>query len=565
MTNDVDSQLPPRVMHDISPQYTLDVTIQSLGREVESHTGRSRNGERSHGVSVMREYLDGEEFYFPGGIKHLVVPNHEEPPLANVVHKSDPLKHIIFYATGASTMVSSFRAIQQNPFKRLFAVKTFINKEQKMNNRKALKEIENMTPLYHPHVSALLGSYTQEGRFHILVFPLACCNLFDFMIHICGKMEREKRRQEPTRSDSDSSNSSHSLDSANALTQSAVFGQQYELTRDNWNRLHLDLYLSRLQAFFFCLCKALEYIHLQDIRHKDIKPQNVLVDSSLSPILADFGLSAQFPRGASHVTHDGPPGTREYTAPETVISRNGHHADHDDPSDVFSLGCLFLEVATVSLGKNLTAFKNTRADPQFYSENLAYVNVWIRDLRIDGQKGVMPFEQVFVAPGSREAVLQVLPTIQRMLRKAPKERPKSKELAASFSNVSSWICPDCRGKTPWAPSEKQKQAQDRQRLPKKQSQDSGPPTPLRDGRSLLAPRGVANGLLSADAAFKTGRRSVSIAPSISSTSSEMAETAKTLRMIPADRRPKAKPKDRVYVYRFQPPLHGVVDFQQIQG
>jgi serine/threonine protein kinase len=378
------------------------------------------------------------------------------------------------------------------------------------------------------------------------------------MIHICEQLrEQVEREEQPSQDNPNDSHLSHPPpDPLKPATQSAVFRQEHKLGRDNWHRLPLDLCLSRLRAFFLCLCKALEYIHEQGVRHKDIKPQNILIDGSLSPILADFGLSAQFPHGESHVTHDGPPGTREYTAPETVPSKGGPISDHDDDSDVFSLGCVFLEVAAVSLGEDLSEFRKKRRDPAFYSDNLAFVDEWIQQ-RVDKQVGTGLFKQAHVLQDSREAILQVLPTIRLMMRKDPKERPKSRklagtsELAVDFSEVSSWICPDCSGDNPWTPSTEQQQAQTLRLLPtivEQKSQESEPPVSLANGSGRL------------DA---TDRRPISSAASISSTNSEMQ--AAELKPAAKEKHRSVKPGEKVYIYRRKPFWHEIVEFQQIQS
>lgn len=75
-----------------------------------------------------------------------------------------------------------------------------------------------------------------------------------------------------------------------------------------------------LRHFFGCLTTALAYIHSKNIRHKDIKPENILVKGD-TIYLADFGTSKVCLDG--HLTTNGEPkeGTPRYWAPEA-----GYHA-----------------------------------------------------------------------------------------------------------------------------------------------------------------------------------------------------------------------------------------------
>ena len=97
-----------------------------------------------------------------------------------------------------------------------------------------------------------------------------------------------------------------------------------------------------------CL-SGLVYLHSQQpnpIRHKDIKPHNILlyaeVQSSgkleVRPIIIDFGVSKEHIDGATTANT----GTYEYKAPEQIKNREPTLA-----SDVFSLGCCFALIESI--------------------------------------------------------------------------------------------------------------------------------------------------------------------------------------------------------------------------
>ena len=90
---------------------------------------------------------------------------------------------------------------------------------------------------------------------------------------------------------------------------------------------------------FGCLASALAFIHEQTIRHKDIKPQNILIHRG-EVMYTDFGLSYDFGDVGRSTTTGKPQGfTRKYCAPEVAKgdSRNSK-------SDVFSLGCVYIDI-----------------------------------------------------------------------------------------------------------------------------------------------------------------------------------------------------------------------------
>jgi hypothetical protein len=98
---------------------------------------------------------------------------------------------------------------------------------------------------------------------------------------------------------------------------------------------------SFIRPFFGCLTAALCYLHDNRIRHKDIKPSNVLIKHD-QVYLTDFGTSLDWSGHDNSTTATAPPTTPRYCAPEVMscIERN-------TSSDIWSLGCVFLEMWTV--------------------------------------------------------------------------------------------------------------------------------------------------------------------------------------------------------------------------
>ncbi|KAH7077631.1 kinase-like domain-containing protein [Paraphoma chrysanthemicola] len=90
---------------------------------------------------------------------------------------------------------------------------------------------------------------------------------------------------------------------------------------------------------FGCLASGLAFMHRQTIRHKDIKPQNILIHRG-DVMYTDFGLSYDFgDTGQSTTTGIVQGMTKRYCAPE--VARG---ASRNSKSDIFSLGCVYIEI-----------------------------------------------------------------------------------------------------------------------------------------------------------------------------------------------------------------------------
>ncbi|OAL48129.1 hypothetical protein IQ07DRAFT_114453 [Pyrenochaeta sp. DS3sAY3a] len=185
---------------------------------------------------------------------------------------------------------------------------------------------------HHRHIVKLIGSYTDPRFVGILMSPVAECDLKEFL-HNCAS-------------------------DAKGTLPSKSF----------------------IRSFFGCLTSALSYLHDNTVRHKDIKPQNVLV-SQQTVFLTDFGISLDWSEIGQSTTTGPTPRTARYCAPEVSDC-----APRNSSSDMWSLGCIFLEIWTVLKGEtisNLHAFlEATNTKSSCYHLNCEAAYQWMEKLEL---------------------------------------------------------------------------------------------------------------------------------------------------------------------------------------
>ena len=100
------------------------------------------------------------------------------------------------------------------------------------------------------------------------------------------------------------------------------------------------LELPVLKSFLYQLCASLAYVHAHKVLHRDLKPQNLLINREGELKLADFGLARAFGIPVRAYTHEVV--TLWYRAPDVLMGNRRYST----PVDVWSIGCIFAEMNT---------------------------------------------------------------------------------------------------------------------------------------------------------------------------------------------------------------------------
>jgi serine/threonine protein kinase len=162
------------------------------------------------------------------------------------------------------------------------------------------REAENLKKVIHRHIAKLELDYLKENDkgkifFVLITSPYANGDMRNFLVH--------KR----------------------------IFAVE------PWEHYHRQQVL----RWFGCLARAVQFLHKHNIRHMDIKPENILVHAE-NVLLTDFGISKDMSSSFDGRTR-GPLSVEkgEYFAPEIIQKQERGYE-----SDIFSLGCVFLEMLT---------------------------------------------------------------------------------------------------------------------------------------------------------------------------------------------------------------------------
>ncbi|XP_038608451.1 cyclin-dependent kinase 2 [Tachyglossus aculeatus] len=98
--------------------------------------------------------------------------------------------------------------------------------------------------------------------------------------------------------------------------------------------------LPLIKSYLFQLLQGLAFCHSHRVLHRDLKPQNLLINAEGAIKLADFGLARAFGVPVRTYTHEVV--TLWYRAPEILLGCKYYST----AVDIWSLGCIFAEMVT---------------------------------------------------------------------------------------------------------------------------------------------------------------------------------------------------------------------------
>ncbi|KAF3000706.1 hypothetical protein E8E13_002667 [Curvularia kusanoi] len=270
--------------------------------------------------------------------------------------------------------------VQSVQCRRIQLARKTIRCNRRFTKQMAVMEVAHLRRVQHRHIIRLVGTYTFKRDLAILLYPVATWNLDEFL---------EEYIHNPPKA-------------RNKLT---------------------------IWRFFGCLAGAMACIHAQNVKHMDIKPGNILVrrsEDAYRVYIADFGIARAYKSAEASNTDSPTSFTPIYAAPEVITQdKRGY------PADIFSLGCVFLEIVEAIMHAHLCPPRRSlsalRIGNRSYSANLKSVHEWC--------------DEVHTISGLRPAVtFSWMSTIKEMLYVDPQARPAADAMSMQWSFVGCRTC-----------------------------------------------------------------------------------------------------------------------------
>ncbi|KAK5656483.1 hypothetical protein OQA88_4866 [Cercophora sp. LCS_1] len=210
----------------------------------------------------------------------------------------------------------------------------------------------------------------------------------------------------------------------------------------------------RLFAAFGCLAEALRYFSVHKVRHRDLKPQNILMFPSQDFLhdqgirICDFGLAKG--HGQANESYYGTStvaGTLLYNAPEEVLGEpSGPEAD------IFSLGCIFLEILcalSIEYVGDLALKVCSRDDLGVKPEKNGMYAQYLNRPDDTGEDAFNDWTVMLRASGESDVQDHLIALIKEMMSKEPRDRPTPTQITTRLAMMDccppvEFVCEDFR-------------------------------------------------------------------------------------------------------------------------
>ncbi|EAY13868.1 CMGC family protein kinase [Trichomonas vaginalis G3] len=111
-------------------------------------------------------------------------------------------------------------------------------------------------------------------------------------------------------------------------------------TNDDFRNIYQTLEMNEIAYYMYKVLQALDFAHSRGIMHRDIKPQNIMIDHSTKKVsLIDWGLADFYVPGTAYQVRVA---TRNYKAPELLFG----YTQYTPTVDIWGLGCTFAAMLT---------------------------------------------------------------------------------------------------------------------------------------------------------------------------------------------------------------------------
>ena len=272
------------------------------------------------------------------------------------------------------------------------------------------REIEIIKRLEHQHVIRLIGTYTHGPFLGLLLWPVATCDLASLLEDVDWLQKAYGEPLSPSR-ELDDPTEDLTEQISERETRLAALG----LRKDSGTATRTAV-IEFLGGSIGCIASAVAYLHASGIKHKDLKPSNILLSAD-GLWITDFGTATDFSILTSSATENGERGTPKYFAPEMAS-----YAPTGRAADIFSMGCIFLEMITLCIGYtlDLTLSLREKNDRSFQS-NLETIKQWFKFGRIYSRD---PPDEHFLG------------LVRTMMRADPNERPTASTVEEDVALIS---------------------------------------------------------------------------------------------------------------------------------